>query len=154
MRKVIVVMVLLLVLTAGAFAEKADYFTFTMGAGSGYNITGSAVVAGTVFGVDYAFNDTFTGGFKYYKVAANTLQLINMSVAPADKLNLSLYSGVLGPASAFGVGVAYDIFTKKSALFSKLSINIDWLATATAGSPYDIASGGVILFGLRTEVGL
>ncbi len=154
MKKVIAVMVFFVVLTVGVFAEKADYFTFTMGAGSGYDITGSAVVAGTVFGIDYTFNDAFTGGFKYYAVAGNNLQLINMSVAPADKMALSLYSGALGASAAFGVGFGYDIFTKKSALFSNLSINVDWLATATAASPYDIASGGVVLFGLRTQVGL
>ena len=77
-----------------------------------------------------------------------------MSVVPANKLNVSLFSGGLGGNAAFGIGIAYDLFSKKSALFSNLSINIDWLATATAGSPYDVASGGVILFGLRTQVGL
>lgn len=154
MKKVLVLVLLLAVAVGGVFAEKADYFTFTMGAGSGYNITGSAVTAGTVFGVDYTFNDTFTGGFKFYDVAGNNLQLINMTVTPADKMNLSLYSGVLGADAAFGVGFGYDIFTKKSALFSKLSINVDWLATSGAVGTYDVANGGVILFGLRTQVGL
>ncbi len=154
MKKILVLMVLFALLTVGVFAEKADYFAFTMGSGSGYNVTGSAITAGTVFGVDYTFNDSFSGGFKFYKVGGNSLQLINMSVIPSEKLNLSIYSGVLGGGAAFGIGVAYDIFSKKDALFSNLSINIDWLATATAGSTYDVATGGVILFGLRTQMGL
>ena len=152
MKKVLVLLILFSVLTVGIFAEQADYFTFTMGAGSGYDIVGSNVVAQTVFGVDYSFNSTFTGGFKYFEVAGNTGQMMNVTVVPADKLTLSLYSGQLVALTSFGVGVGYDIFTKKDALFSKLSINLDWLATN--GGAYDVANGGVILFGLRTQVGL
>lgn len=151
MKKIIVLLVLLSVLTVGVFAEQADYFTFTMGSGAGYDVNGSNVVAATVFGMNYTFNSTFTGGFKYITIAATAGQFINISVVPADKLKLTVYTGQLTNA-AFGVGLSYDLFSKKDALFSNMSINIDWLAEN--GGTYDVANGGVILFGLRTEVGL
>lgn len=152
MKKIIVLLVLLSVLTVGVFAEQADYFTFTMGSGAGYDIDNSDIVATLVFGMDYSFNSTFTGGFKFIDIATQTGQFINMSVIPADKLHLTVYSGKIATAAAFGVGLSYDLFSKKDALFSNMSINIDWLADN--GGFYDIADGGVILFGLRTQVGL
>ena len=152
MKKVLVLLVLLSVLTVGVFAEQADYFTFTMGSGAGYDINGSNVVAASVFGMDYTFNTTFTGGFKYFTVGASTGQFIDISVVPADKLKLTVYTGKIAAAAAFGVGLSYDLFSKKDALFSNMSINIDWLAD-NAGA-YPVANGGVILFGLRTQVGL
>jgi len=157
MKKVFILLVLLSVLAVGVFAEQADYFTFTMGSGAGYDMNSSNIVASTVFGMNYTFNSTFTGGFKYIDIGGAAGQFINMSVVPADKLSLTVYTGKLGAAAAFGVGLSYDLFTKKDALFSSMSINVDWLAddtaTGTAGA-YPVADGGVILFGLRTEVGL
>ncbi len=156
MKKIIVLLVLLSVLTMGAFAEQADYFTFTMGSGSGYDIVGSNIIGGTVFGVDYTFNSGFTGGFKYFSIDGNDIQVINMTMVPADKMTLSVYSGTeaLTADPTVGMGFGYEIFSKKDALFSSLTINIDWFATTPAASTYDIADGGVILFGLRTQVGL
>ncbi len=152
MKKIIVLLVLLSVLTVGVFAEQADYFTFTMGSGAGYDVNGSSVVAASVFGMDYTFNSTFSGGFKFFDIAGNAGSFINISVIPADKLKLTVYTGKLVAAAAFGVGLSYDLFAKKDALFSNMSINIDWLAD-NAGT-YPVATGGVVLFGLRTQVGL
>lgn len=153
MKKIIVLLVLLSVLTVGVFAEQADYFTFTMGSGAGYDLRTSDIVASTVFGMNYTFNSTFTGGFKFIEVAGVAGQFINISVIPAEKLRLTVYTGKFTGA-AFGVGLSYDLFSKKDALFSNMSINIDWLAENNPGLGFDIADGGVILFGLRTEVGL
>jgi len=155
MKKVLVLLILFSVLTVGLFAEQADYFTFTMGSGAGYDINGDDVVASTVFGMDYTFNSTFTGGFKFFDIGGISGRFINISVIPADKLRLTVYTGTTGPVpatAAFGVGLSYDLFSKKDALFSNMSINIDWLADASGS--YDVANGGVILFGLRTQVGL
>ena len=153
MKKIIVLLVLLSVLTVGVFAEQADYFTFTMGSGAGYDINGSSVVAASVFGMNYTFNSTFTGGFKFMDIGTASGQFINISVVPADKMKLTVYTGELETVAAFGVGLSYDLFSKKDALFSNMSINIDWMAD-NGGALYDVANGGVILFGLRTEVGL
>ncbi|MDA3938418.1 MAG: hypothetical protein PF693_03790 [Spirochaetia bacterium] len=155
MKKVFILLILLSVLTVGVFAEQADYFTFTMGSGGGYDMSGSNVVGGTVFGVDYTFNSGFSGGFKYFDIDGNTLQIINMTMIPADKMKISVYSGTDAATDpTVGIGVGYDIFTKKDALFSNLSINVDWFATTRATSTFDIADGGVIFFGLRSQVGL
>ena len=154
MKKLFIFMVLLSILTVGVFAEQADYFTFTMGSGAGYNVNTSDIVASSVFGMNYTFNSTFTGGFKYIDVAGDSGSFINISVIPADKLKLTVYTGKITavPDAAFGVGLSYDLFSKKDALFSNMSINIDWLASN--GGTYDVANGGVVLFGLRTDVGL
>jgi hypothetical protein len=155
MKKVVVLLILLSIVAVGVFAEEADYFTFTMGSGGGYDINGSNVIGGTVFGVDYTFNDAFTGGFKYFNIDGNNVQVINITMVTTDKLTLSVYSGTdIAVDPTVGIGVGYEIFSKKDALFSKLSVNIDWFATTPAASAFDIANGGVILFGLRTQVGL
>ena len=152
MKKIIFLLILVSIFAIGIFAETADYFTFTIGSGGGYDLVGAAVVAHTVFGVDYAFNETFSGGFKFFDIAAVTGQAVNISVFPADKMRLSVYTGDLGGNIALGLGFAYDIFSKKDALFANMSVNLDWFASD--GGAYDLASGGVILFGLRTQVGL
>ena len=143
-------------LALSAFAQKADYFTFTVGSGAGYNINTQVVSSETLFGIDYTFNDSFTGGFKFRNISGTNLDVMNITVIPMDKLGISLYTGatttVVSPA--FGLGVNYDIFAKKSGLFAKMAIYLDWLATSTAGSPFDVAKGGVVLFGLKTQVGL
>ncbi|MCK5198352.1 MAG: hypothetical protein KAR21_08380 [Spirochaetales bacterium] len=155
MKKLVVLMILLSIVAVGVFAESADYFTFTMGSGSGYNMIGSNVVGGTVFGVDYTFNSGFTGGFKYFNIDGNTLQIINMTMVPADKMSLSVFSGTDAATDpVVGIGIGYEIFSKKDALFTNLSINMDWFATTPAASAFDIADGGVIFFGLKTQVGL
>ncbi|WP_304224229.1 hypothetical protein [Gracilinema caldarium] len=80
---------------------------------------------------------------------------MNITVIPLDKLGITLYTGTIpGNSPAFGLGVNYDIFAKKSALFAKMAIYLDWLATSNAGSAFDVANGGVVLFGIKTQVGL
>jgi hypothetical protein len=155
MKKVTLAILLIGGLALSAFAQKADYFTFTVGSGAGYNINTQVVSSETLFGIDYTFNDSFTGGFKFRNISGTNLNVMNITVIPMDKLGISLYTGAIPAGSpAFGLGVNYDIFAKKSALFAKMAIYLDWLATSTAGSPFDVAKGGVVLFGLKTQVGL
>lgn len=152
MKKNIVLLVLLSVLTFGVYAEQADYFSFTIGSGAGYDVKLDEVVATSVFGVDYTFNSTFNGGFKFVEVGSSAGKFISISVIPSDDLHLTIYSGKLVTDVAFGLGLSYDLFSKKDALFSNMSINIDWFASD--GGVYPVDGGGVILLGLRTQVGL
>lgn len=130
MKKVLFCVLLIGGLAFSAFAQKADYFTF---------------------------NDSFTGGFKFRNISGTNLNVMNITVIPADKLGISLFTGATtgaGASPAFGLGVNYDIFAKKSALFAKMALYFDWLASSTAGSPFDVAKGGVAVFGFKTQVGL
>lgn len=154
MKKVFLSVLLLGGLALSVFAQKADYFTFTVGSGAGYNINTQAVVSETIYGFDYTFNDSFTGGFKFLNISGTNLNLMNITVIPVDKLGISLYTGVTGASPAFGLGVNYDIFAKKSALFAKMAVYLDWFASSNAGSTFDIANGGAVIFGIKTQVGL
>ncbi|MCA1950472.1 MAG: hypothetical protein LDL24_07855 [Treponema sp.] len=155
MKKVVISVFLFGCLAFAAFAQKADYFTFTVGSGAGYNINTQVVISESLFGIDYTFNDSFTGGFKFRNISGTNLNVMNITVIPVDKLGITLYTGAIpGGSPAFGLGVNYDIFAKKSGLFAKVALYFDWLASSTAGSPFDIAKGGVVLFGIKTQVGL
>ncbi len=160
MKKILCVLLLSAALAAGVAAESADYLTFTVGAGFASDITGttSDTMASNVFGVDYNFNDTFTGGFKYMTMsnsaAGVAFSVMNFTMVPKENVSVSLYTGSesVGAGAAFGLGVAYDFFTKKEGLFSSMGVYVDWLASSAAGVGA-MEDGGIIAMGLKTKVG-
>lgn len=155
MKKILITLLLVTLPLVGAFGASPDYFTFTMGAGGGYDITGGEISAGTVFGVDYSFNDQFTGGFKFFKYSAGDVAAVNITIHPAESLSVSVYSGTdtaAVPNVIFGAGVGFDFFSKKDGLFTSLGVFVDWLAGS--GGNYAVTSGGSLAFGLKTQFGL
>jgi hypothetical protein len=153
MKKGLIILLLIAAPVVSLLAESADYFTFTVGTGGGYDMVGSAITAGIVFGVDYNFDKEFTGGFKFFKLGAGDVTVINISMHPSEALSVSLYSGVDDASLlTFGAGVGYDFFSKKGGLFSSMGVFADWLAGD--GGSFDVASGGTFVFGLRSKFGV
>ena len=160
MKKILCVLLMSAALAAGVAAETADYLTFTVGAGFAVDVTdtNTDTMANNVFGVDYNFNETFTGGFKYMtmsnSVSGVAFSVMNFSMMPKENVTVSLYTGSetsVGGA-AFGLGLEYDFFTKKDGLFSAMGVYVDWLASSAAGVAA-LEDGGIIAMGLKTKVG-
>lgn len=152
-KKLLLVIVLFIIGLTGVFADSADYFTFTMGAGAGYDFVADDAVTEMVFGVDYIFNDMFTGGFKFFTLGANSVTAMNFSVEVIENATVSLYSGVdSGTDIVFGLGFGYDFLTKKDTVFSSMGLYIDWIAGN--GGFFDIMDGGSFLMGVRAKFGL
>ena len=165
MKKILFVMLLSMVLLAGVAAESADYLTFTVGAGFASDITGTNddIMANNVFGVDYNFNNGYTGGFKYINMGsgAATFSVVNFTMSPKENVYVSLYTGsasttgaLASTDAAFGLGLSYDFFTKKDGIFSAMGVYIDWMASSTSNKNVAaIADGGALAMGLKTKVG-
>ena len=152
-KKLFLVTVLLIVGLIGLYAESADYFTFTVGAGAGYDLVADDITTELIFGVDYIFNEMFTGGFKFLQLATTDVTAMNFSAEIIDNAAVSIYTGVdSGSNLAFGLGFSYDFLTRKDVIFSSMGLYIDWLAGD--GGSLAIADGGVILMGFRTKFGI
>lgn len=153
MKRLLLMALLTCLILTGVMAETPDYFTFTLGTMGGYNFVGAAITAGTVFGIDYNFTETFTGGFKFISLSAGDISTINISAVLAENVAVTLYTGTdNGFNIIFGTGIGYTFFTKKNALFSSMGISIDWLA-GSAGN-FLVTDGGIITFGLKTRIGI
>jgi hypothetical protein len=143
---------LLLVLTAGAFAETPKYFAFEIGAGGAYDINTAAISSAQQLGFTYSFDDTFAGGFNFITIGANSIDVLGLSVSPANNLSISMYMGQVATVLGFGTGIGYDFFTKSDTMFTSFGVYLDWYAGN--GGNYDITTGGVFNLGLTTKVGL
>ncbi len=154
MKKIVLIMLVALVAAAGAFAEGPDHFSFTLGAGAGYDMIADTIDATQVYGVDYNFNNTFSGGFKFFDIGGTSVAAVNVAVSPVDNAYISLFTGAetAGPIVAFGAGLEYDFFTKKDGLFTGMGVFVDWLATN--GGVFNVSDGGVVTFGLKTKIGI
>lgn len=151
MKKIFVVLLFLTIPLMAASTESADYFSFSMGAGGGYDFVTDSVSGGIAFGLDYQFNDQFSGGFKFFQYGTD-VTAVNITMYPVDSLSVSLYTGSDGTDVVFGVGAGYDFFTKKDGLFSSMGVFIDWMA-GVAGA-YNVADGGLLTFGMKTKFGI
>ena len=157
MKKLVLVTLLLSVAVFGVFAEGPDYFSFTLGAGGAYNVATGAIESTQIYGVDYNFDDTFSGGFKFYDLGGVNYSVVNLAVSPLENAYISLYTGAELPAAAapvvsFGAGLEYDFFTRNDSLFTAMGVYADWLASN--GGAHDLAAGGIFTVGLKTKIGL
>lgn len=155
MKKFLLILLVLMAPAVASFAETADYFTFTFGAGGGYDLVADDVVANIVYGVDYQFDSQFSGGFKFYDINAVSVAVMNITMSPKDNLYVSLYTGsepVLGKM-VFGAGIGYDFFTKNEGLFSSMGVFLDWFAGDSTGT-YNIKDGGTFLIGMKSKFGI
>ena len=85
-----------------------------------------------------------------------TISNIRISIDVTENSNLSVLTGNDGTNMVFGAGFGYDFFTKKNKIFSSLGLYVDYLATSGTGitAPYSIENGGIMLFGLKTTMGI
>lgn len=149
MRKLIV---LCLILTPAVWltaTDGPDYFSFDLAVYGGY---AGDVTGGNRFGLSYFFNETFSGGFRFYRSGAVNITALEMSVRPAKKVALTMISGDQAGNMIFGAGLSLEFFTKKKTLFTGMAVFLEWLGS-NAGV-YQTSSGGLVMFGLQTKFGI
>jgi hypothetical protein len=185
MKKALLVILILLASTGLAVAESPTVMAFELGAGVGSVFDYTEVVSGKNFGLYFTVDETFSAGYSFFdysyqadvdgtpgdELVETTINAVGIGVSPSDKLTVRLYlgsaAGVTGgpftaPTFAFGLGLGYDILSKKETLFTALTLTVDWLATRGDGdgagaldnSPYAIEDGGAIIFGLKARLGI
>lgn len=151
-RLLFLVLMGLLLATGFLMAENPEYFTVSVGAGGAYDLVADTAAACSSFGMDYYFNQHFSGGFKFVEVNANNLTLVNITAMPINQAFISLFTGSDGANIVFGVGVEYDFFVKKNVLFSGMGLFINWYAGD--GAAFSLSDGGVLTLGLTTKLGI
>ena len=153
MKKLTVFFLLVALATAGAFAVSPDLFTFDIGAMGVYAVDGADDVGvSNPFGLQFQFDDNISAGYSFVGATVNVL---NISVAPAENVELSIYTGQVAGELGFGAGIGYDFLAKKDALFTSMGVYMMWLANNdNDGDIYDLADGGAVSIGLKAGFGL
>ncbi|MDR1316098.1 MAG: hypothetical protein LBK13_04410 [Spirochaetales bacterium] len=184
MKKALLVILILLASTGLAVAESPSVMAFELGVGVGSVFDYSEIVSGKNFGLYFTVDETFSAGYSFFdysyqadvdgaagdELIETTINAVGFGISPSDKLTVRLYLGSAAAATgatfdastfAFGLGLGYDIFSKKDTLFSALTLSVDWLATRGNGSttvadksPYSIEEGGALIFGLKARLGI
>jgi hypothetical protein len=153
MKKLTVIFLLVALATVGAFAVTPGFFTFDIGAMGVYAVDGADDVdVANPFGIQFQFDDNISAGYTFVGATVNVL---NISVAPAENVELSIYTGQVSGELGFGAGVGYDFLAKKDALFTSMGVYMMWLANnINDGDIYDLADGGAVSIGLKAGFGL
>ncbi len=152
MKKLTIVLLFVALAAAGTFAVTPEYFTFEIGAMGTYTVSDGSVDSINPFGIQFTFDDTFSAGFSF---AGGIMSLMNITATPMENVNFSMFTGDVNGELGFGAGIGYDFLTKKSALFTKMGLYLNWLVNGnTVADAYDIDNGGVLALGLKAGFGL
>ncbi len=160
MKKLTVFFLLVALATAGAFAVTPDFLTFDIGAMGVYAVDGADdVEVSNPFGVQFQFDNNISAGFTFVGllggVAGTGVNVMNISVAPAENVEVSIYTGQVAGELGFGAGIGYDFLAQKDALFTSMGVYMMWLANdVNDGDVYDLADGGAVSIGLKAGFGL
>jgi hypothetical protein len=169
MKKIILALCVALCVSAWTNAVQPENLAFEIGLGGVLDADSGDNASLVNFGFSYVFDETMSGGFSFTGVNLNgnqfNISLINITLFPVENVGLRLSTGLSQPPAGYvpalvdsqviGLGLSYDILTRKSDFFGSLGVFIDWLAVLDNpdGAPFRIDEGGALCIGLRSKIG-
>lgn len=166
MKKIVLLAVITIVSMVTVFAITPQFFAFEIGSGAAYDVDSGDIVTSNGMGFTYSFSNDFKGGFNFVEINGVSVDTINITIVPMEKVTLSMYSGQITGINSvttletknlgFGIGLGYDFFTNNKSLFTSLGLYLDWFASGSTvdGDPYALDKGGVVTMGLKTRIGI
>jgi hypothetical protein len=168
MKKIILAVCILLCVAAGINADRPENLAFEFGLGNASDMGTGSNTTLVNFGFYYVLDDTIAGGFSFIRIddanAPLDISFINLSVnTPLENASFRLSMGLGSTGTAgedtavIGLGLNYDILTRKSGFFGSLGLFIDWIAAldrqTPANAPFRAEDGGALCIGLRSKLG-
>ena len=153
MKRHLAFIILLFTMTI-AYTQSYDNFVFTLGTSYVEDKVTPTSSSGTMFGLDYMFQNNFSGGVKFFTINPANFMAVNISYRTKQDVIFSVYTGAdANKDTIFGMGLGYDFFVNKNSTFTSLGLYMDWIGGAPTTSSFNIEDGGVFMIGLRAGMG-
>jgi hypothetical protein len=153
MKKAIVFILVIAALAAAPLvaqdftAPKAQFLSFGVGAGIGYDVADSDIAATPSFTVDFAVIDKLSIG-----IVVNTAALTGLSLSYSflDTIGATIGIGVYDSSAGISLGAYYDLFGGRSAkgLATSLRLGFSYSADVTAFAEGKLLFTTTVSFGI------